>query len=74
MPSTYRATLSPFCPSNLANWFAIAEGQLYLDNNTDKRRKYFMVLFAYPESTGQWASLPNNGGGIPDARYMQQKA
>jgi hypothetical protein len=55
MPSTYRAMLSPFCPSNLASWFAILEDQLYLDNNSDKRRKYFMVLFAYPESTVQYS-------------------
>jgi hypothetical protein len=72
-PPNYRSKLSPFWPSNPASWFAAAEGQFYLDNVTDERRKYYMVLNALPETTVDLiADLVE--GALPEDPYEQLKA
>ncbi len=51
VPFTYRSKLSLFWPSKRASYFPRVEGQLYLDNITDKRRTDYMFLNTLPRST-----------------------
>jgi hypothetical protein len=57
----------------MASWFVTVEGEFYLDNVTDERRKYYMVLNALTESTMDLiADLVE--GELPENPYERLKA